>query len=121
MSTSKKTRVLVAAAVALFTAAVGCSLAPGHCLYMSDCTNGTVCVEGLCEASSSTTDPSSTDGQALPASEASVAETSVPSDSSTPVDAADASADASGADASADVGANDASSDGSVTDAPTDG
>lgn len=120
MSTSKKTRVLVAVAVALFTAAVGCSLAPGHCLYMSDCTNGTVCVEGLCEASSST-DPSSTDGQVLPSSEASVAETSAPSDSSAPVDASEASVDGSGADASGDAGANDASSDGSVTDAPTDG
>lgn len=120
MSTSKKTRILVAVAVTLFTAAVGCSLAPGHCLYMSDCTNGTVCVEGLCETSSST-DPSSSDGQVLPASEASVAETSVATDSSASVDASDAGVDGSGPDGSTDAGANDGASDGSVTDAPTDG
>lgn len=120
MSTSKKTRVLVAAAVALFTAAVGCSLAPGHCLYMSDCTSGTVCVEGLCEANVSV-DPSSGDGQAQPSAEASVADTSVVSDSSPAADASDASTDGSDADAATDADATDTSTDGSVTDAPTDG
>ncbi len=120
MSTSKKTRVLVAAAVALLTVAVGCSLAPGHCLYMSDCSSGTVCVEGLCEANVSV-DPSSADGQAQPAAEASVADTSVASDSSAAADSSDSGLDGSDADAATDANPNDASSDGSVTDAPTDG
>lgn len=64
MSTFKLTHLLLGVATATFLALVSCSLAPGRCLHMSDCDQGTVCVEGSCtgggapdELVSSTTSP----------------------------------------------------------------
>ncbi|MDB4947108.1 MAG: hypothetical protein JWP97_6642 [Labilithrix sp.] len=90
-------------------ALAACTLAPDHCIAMSDCDDGTTCKEGLC-VSNNDDDITQTvsDAGAGPAT---------PPDSGTTTSslAAEASADAG------DVDAADGASVDAMTDAPSDG
>ncbi|CAN5924651.1 hypothetical protein BH11MYX4_BH11MYX4_45010 [soil metagenome] len=93
---------MLGAVAALLVLLASCSLAPDHCLRMSDCGDGTTCVEGLC-----------TGGDVPPAEALSTNGDA----SSLPEAAVKPATDAAAIDAghSADAG------DGAVTDAPTGG
>lgn len=54
MSTSDGRRVAFAAAALASALLASCTLAPEHCIRMSDCDDGTTCVEGRCEGASAT-------------------------------------------------------------------
>lgn len=103
-------RILAAVSLAILTVAAvaSCTLAAGECHAMSDCDDGTTCVEGRCSGGETTVPiaalSSSADASALPAK-----------DASTVTDAAQI--DAASTDASHPSDAGDAD----VTDAPTDG
>ena len=103
-----RARIAALAFVSLVIAAIaGCTLAPDHCLRMSDCGGGTTCVEGLCTGADTppVTLSTQSDASALPVTDAAPSKPVTPV---TPVDAAPR--DASQSDAEG----------GAVTDAPPD-
>ena len=110
MSTSSLVR---AAVLALIAALASCTLAPDHCLRMSDCADGTTCVDGRCSGSppASETLSSAADASSLPPVDTSSTSVATPRDAAL-MDASDASdpSDAS----------TDASTDGALTDAASD-
>jgi len=90
----------------LVLAFAACTLAPDHCLRMSDCSDGTTCVEGLCTGADAppVTLSTQSDASALPVTDA------TPSKPVTPVIPLDASHGDAG-----DAG----DADGAMTDAPS--
>ncbi len=102
-------RILAALSLAILTVAAvaSCTLAAGECHTMSDCDDGTTCVEGRCRGGEMPAPlqalASSADASALPAKDASTTDAS--------------KSDAAMIDASRTGDAGDAE----VTDAPTDG
>ena len=87
-------------------ALASCTLAPDHCLRVSDCGDGTSCVEGLCVGGTPPAETLSTvaDASSLPGADATRSSVVAPIDAAT-FDARDAS---------------DASTDGALTDAASD-
>ena len=104
--TSSLVRTAVLALIPALAVLASCTLAPDHCLHMSDCGDGTTCVEGLCVGSTPPAQTLSTvaDASSLPAADASTPVVA-PIDAAT-VDASDASVAAS--------------TDGALTDAASD-
>lgn len=98
-------------------ALASCTLAPDHCLRMSDCGDGTVCVEGLCRGPSAMgAGPEAGTG----ASSAASTTTSTTIDGGASTDGAAAADGAAQADAHTDADASadasDDASDGAMTD-----
>lgn len=97
-------------------ALASCTLAPDHCLRMSDCGDGTTCVEGLCRA-----DAVTAGNEAGTSSAATTTSTTTSNDASTTVLDAAPVTDATTFDASApDAGDAGDAGDGAVTDAASD-
>jgi hypothetical protein len=93
-------------ALLLLGVLASCTLAPDHCLHMSDCGDGTTCVEGLCVGGSAPpaeTLSTTADASSLPTTDASTPPITTPIDAAL-IDASDAGDASDGAltDASSD-------------------